>query len=742
MFLGGSLSELKAQSLPLPKGAKEFRYLAPDPEERKAFIKAQQTLLEKLLKDLKTLKPQNLQEKKAIREAEELLKNLPLLWQKIEIEFEQKEGLEPDLPSVPERETKLSEFRRLLFLGFQLRHEVETLRGKQQIEEDELERLEKALEEIYRDYLLLAEKGPTPEAYLKLAELLNLQARWALAKLQVQHTAARLNRLLELEKRWQKLIRQAFSRLKITPEEVSALQKDYETLQKRLETIRQRNQKLRESIERELALVEIRLTKLSPSSLQNFKRLFYETKKENYQIRLEVLETQENLLLLKTEEKRLWWDFAACLAKCNRKHLAQSLEAHEDRLRKLKNKEENLRFRLNYIQEKSVLVRSNLSLHQDLARKNPNKPFLASLIQEEKTLLNLLEKLQDLLQKKKEVVRKFLFEGETILFLWKSRLSLWQKIYNKLQLFYQRSEKTIKAVLYYPLWKSGDTAFTILSLIKIIFVLSIGIIVLKLLRRRLERFLIRHLGMAPGVVNSLSTLSYYIMLCLLALVALSSAGINMSQIALIFGALSVGIGFGLQTIANNFISGIILLSERSIKVGDLVQFEDGTIGVVEKINIRSTVIRTFDALEIIVPNSEFISQRISTWTYEDDWRRILIPFGVAYGTDPEKVREVATQAARSVPITREDPDHPIRVRFIGFGESSLDFELAVWIRQSEVNRAMTGIKSDYYYALYKALKEAGIEIPFPQRDIHLRSIYPEALEGLRKLTRKEEEKCA
>ncbi len=722
-----------AQGLPLFEEARDLRYLNPKATERKAFLKGQKALLKKLLEDLAKLKPQGPEDQKNLREAEELLKNLPLLWQKIEIEFEQQKETPPlPLPHLPKTGTKLSQFEEFLLFGFQLRHETETLKGKQQIEKDELDRLEKALEEVYRDYLLLAEKGPSARAYLKLAELLNLQARWALAKLELQRTLDRLDQLSKLENQWQELLENAFARLRIEPAEISALQKDLEKIQKRLETLKRNNQKIREAIERELALLEIRLTKLGPKSSKPYKRLYYETKKESYKIRLEILETQEGLATLQKEEKQLWRDFAACLAKCKRQHVAQSLEEHEKRLQKFENQRESLRFRLNYLQEKSILVRSNLAFHQEIARKGSKGAFLASLIQEEKNLLAILQKLQDLLQTKRETLRRFLFEGETILSLWKSRLSLWQRAYNRVQKFYQRSQKSIKSFLYYPLWKSGETTFTILSLLKLILVLTLGIILLKLLQRRLERFLIKHLGMAPGVVNSLSTLSYYIMLCLLALVALSSAGVNLSQIALIFGALSVGIGFGLQTIANNFVSGIILLTERSIKVGDLVQFEDGTIGVVEKINIRSTVIRTFDALEIIVPNSEFISQRISTWTYEDDWRRILIPFGVAYGTDPEKVKEVAIKAARSVPITLEDPDHPIRVRFLGFGESSLDFELAVWTRQYLVNRAMTGIKSDYYYALYKALKEAGIEIPFPQRDIHLRSIYPEALEKIKK----------
>ena len=263
----------------------------------------------------------------------------------------------------------------------------------------------------------------------------------------------------------------------------------------------------------------------------------------------------------------------------------------------------------------------------------------------------------------------------------------------------------------------------------------IGLFILKIIRRKLENFLINKIKVSHGSVNSISTLSYYILLCILILITLSSAGIDLSQIAIVFGALSVGIGFGMQTIANNFISGLLLLTERSIKIGDLVQLEDGTLGDVKKINIRSTVVRTYDGLEIIVPNSEFISKRISTWTYDDDWRRIRIPFGVAYGSDPEKIKHLAINCARQVNFTEEDKQHPIKVRFLGFGDNSLDFELTVWIRQRKVRKAMTGIKSEYYYALYQGLSEANIEIPFPQRDYHLRSIDKNCLSNIYKFIR-------
>jgi len=286
-------------------------------------------------------------------------------------------------------------------------------------------------------------------------------------------------------------------------------------------------------------------------------------------------------------------------------------------------------------------------------------------------------------------------------------------------------------ILTRPLWKIGGISVTLLGIFKLSVVLIAGLVALRYLRRKLEHLLVKRFSLPASLVNSVTTLIYYFLLVILFLVALSSAGVDLTQVGILFGALGVGIGFGLQAITSNFISGIILLMEGSLKPGDLVELEDGTLGVVQEINMRATIIRTFDGEDILVPNSEFINKRVSTWTYGDDWRRIHIPFGVAYGTDPELVKEVITEVARQVPLTEEDEEHPVRVWFEGFGDNALNFALVVWIRQSRAKRALTGIKSDYYYAIHRALLKAGIEIPFPQRDLHLRSVSPQVFSAFR-----------
>ena len=292
--------------------------------------------------------------------------------------------------------------------------------------------------------------------------------------------------------------------------------------------------------------------------------------------------------------------------------------------------------------------------------------------------------------------------------------------------------KKIKPVLFYPFAKIGNVSISIATIFKIVVLFIIGFFILRLSRKKITAFLEKKTKLSLGAISSITTLSYYFCLILLVLIVLSTAGINLSQLSILIGALGIGIGFGLQTIANNFISGLIILIDRSIKVGDIVELQDGTMGIVKKLAIRATVIRTFDGNDIIVPNSEFISSRINTWTYGDDWRRLTIPFGVSYDADPELVKKIAIEAAREVSITKEDEDHPIQVWFEGFGDNSLNFSLKVWCRIGQLRDDIkTGILSDYYFTLFKKLKKANISIPYPQRDLHIKSLSDELINLLK-----------
>lgn len=223
-----------------------------------------------------------------------------------------------------------------------------------------------------------------------------------------------------------------------------------------------------------------------------------------------------------------------------------------------------------------------------------------------------------------------------------------------------------------------------------------------------------------GGREALITISGYIGVLLSAVFGLSVAGFDFTNLAIIAGALSVGIGFGLQNIVNNFVSGLILLFERPIRTGDWVVVGN-TEGYVRKISIRSTQIETFDRADVIVPNSELISNQVTNWMLNDSWGRVISSVGVAYGSDVRKVEQLLIACGMEHPLVVKDSKrvNPPRVIFRGFGDSSLDFELRCFI--SNVDKRLSTL-SDLNFAIEKSLRENGIQIPFPQRDLHLRSV--------------------
>jgi potassium-dependent mechanosensitive channel len=225
----------------------------------------------------------------------------------------------------------------------------------------------------------------------------------------------------------------------------------------------------------------------------------------------------------------------------------------------------------------------------------------------------------------------------------------------------------------------------------------------------------------PSARETLITLTGYLGFIVALLIGLSLAGISFQNVAIVAGALSVGIGFGLQNIVNNFVSGIILLFERPIRNGDWVVV-GGTEGFVKRISVRATLIETFDRSDVIVPNSELISSQVTNWTLSNAYGRVIVPVGVAYGSDTKKVHEILMSIAETHPMVIQKNNffqvpEPI-VLFQSFGASSLDFELRCFVRDV---RKRLQIKSEMNFEIDRIFRENNIEIPFPQRDIHIRN---------------------
>jgi len=276
--------------------------------------------------------------------------------------------------------------------------------------------------------------------------------------------------------------------------------------------------------------------------------------------------------------------------------------------------------------------------------------------------------------------------------------------------------QTANSWLTEKLFSIGKTDVTLNGIAATILLFLFIVLGEKIFRRFIVRRLLETTQLEKPIRYGIERLMGYMFLLLGGYIALQTIGLDLSSLTVIAGAVGVGIGFGLQNIISNFISGIIILIERPISIGDRVEV-GGVAGQIVKINLRSTIVVTNDNISIIVPNSQFISESVINWSHGDPKARFRIPIGVAYGTDADQLTKVLLAVAKADPNVLAEPKPS--VFFDSYGDSSLNFELGVWT-QSMVRSPRT-LRSSINFAVYKALAEAGIEIPFPQRDLHVRS---------------------
>jgi small-conductance mechanosensitive channel len=262
----------------------------------------------------------------------------------------------------------------------------------------------------------------------------------------------------------------------------------------------------------------------------------------------------------------------------------------------------------------------------------------------------------------------------------------------------------------------GRTRILLGDVLAAVVILLLGVILTRVLYRWLANAVLPRTEMEPSLQNSIATIVGYIGVIVAISMALGRLGLDLQNVALVAGALSVGIGFGLQSVVSNFVSGLILLTERPIRVGDWIVVGNEQ-GFVRKISVRSTEIETFERASVILPNSDLITGVVKNWTHSNRLGRLAIPVGVSYASDPDQVREILIAAANDHPLLLSMPEP--HVLFMGFGDSSLDFELRGIV--SDVGQILS-TASDLRFEILRRFRAAGIEIPFPQRDVHLHTV--------------------
>jgi len=269
------------------------------------------------------------------------------------------------------------------------------------------------------------------------------------------------------------------------------------------------------------------------------------------------------------------------------------------------------------------------------------------------------------------------------------------------------------------LFSLGDSDISFLKMTYILLSIVLLFYLSGRFSKLLNRSILKRYTSNLAMVHSISTLVRYVIVVIGLIVIVQSAGIDLSALSILAGALGVGIGFGLQNITNNFISGLIILFEQPIKVGDRIEVAN-IKGDVIKISARATTVVTNDNISIIVPNSEFISSTVINWSHNDRNVSFRFPVGVSYKEDPRIVKKILMQVADENSGVLKNPS--TMVLFDEFGDSSLNFHLRVWTTDY-INRPNI-LKSQLYFAIFKKFREAGIEIPFPQRDLHFKSGMP------------------
>jgi small-conductance mechanosensitive channel len=367
-------------------------------------------------------------------------------------------------------------------------------------------------------------------------------------------------------------------------------------------------------------------------------------------------------------------------------------------------------------------IRKEIFLWEETVRFGLEKSLEEAAVSKEKKLSEKAVKESELSYLLIQKVEKSLFISDFLLdqltFILKEkyatftdRLSLF---WHKTKLFFQKRVFLMDE----PIFKIGKSPVTLFGIFKFLLIIVISYFIAALIRKYIKKIGEKNRKITHAAFYNLSRLVFYMVFFLGIIIAFVVLGIDFTAFAIVAGALGVGIGFGLQSIVSNFLAGIILLLEKNIRVRDFIELETGEKGTVKEINVRTTLIRTLDNLEILIPNSDLVAKKFINWTLSEKIRRVRIPFSVAFGSDKEFVKKVVVNAAKKVPTTLVEK--PIDIWLVKMGESSLDFNLIVWVNEYVKDIPVVATTSRYLWAIESALVKNKIEIPYPVRDVRMK----------------------
>ncbi len=740
-----SFSPAEAQLPDIP-AAIETQIYQGTPEAIAAFIDKRQVEIDDLIAQISVQAKEQQGEEGSSQviftSLEDLFQGLSFQLRNIKDELARSEIPPLSPPSLGDPPYSLDSFDDLVDFHHKAEQQLDLYTEMQTIGDARIAALNSEFPEMRARYLSLKDEADHKiQAYETLAHLLTMQHEQALIQLKKPKVQTALTRMQEVVKEDSRQIEKVFNGLLPGKVALAAEQKKSEALQdKSARSLARLNGESLE-LNKQIVVVGAKLDKVATALAIAVKgdEAADHLVREKELLEMELLSTKIRQKSIIQEKMSL--DFARQSASFRQEWLAASTERTTGTnlrvfLDSWRKKREALNSEKEFLlQELALVARQRADVTKRLMAlvdADDHSPAQTAIARKSSTTTKSIEAFVINITDNTQSLSRLQEDISLILRLFRNKMDWKERLLSQGREFITDKGETVAKVLFYPLISMGGVAISLTLIAKTMLLCWIGMRLLKAVRRKTVVVLKEKTAMAPGAINSLTTLVYYGSLALGALLVLSLVGFQVSQLGIIFGALGVGIGFGLQTVFNNFFSGIILLSEQSIQVGDFVELATGVDGEVRKISIRATIVRTFDGEDVIVPNSEFVSSRVSTWSFDDNWRRLKIPFGVSYGSDPEEVVRLATEAAREVQITREDSAHPLRVFFEGFGNNSLDFSIRPWCWMNQIH-AHTGMISDYYFALFKKFKEAGIEIPFPQTDLHIKSIAPEALRALQHL---------